>query len=247
MPREPRILAIETTGRAGSLCVATGRTVRAAAALPGDAKHAGGLHATIDGLVRGQGWRPDELDEVYVSAGPGSFTGARIGVTVARTLAWATGARLVRVPSVDALSRNALRAEPPPEYVAVVLDAKRGQIFTALFAVRDGATCEKIIDAAMVEPATFLGRTVPERIGAVPGAVAVLGEGVDYHRTAIEGTGVRVLPRELWPGRAECVHAVGVEMAAAGRYCDPRDCVPIYVRIPEPEEKWLARQKGSEA
>ncbi len=53
-----------------------------------------------------------------------------------------------------------------------------------------------------------------------------------------------VLPRELWSARAESVHGVGFRMAAAGQYCEPGDCVPIYVRIPEPEEKW--RQKQTE-
>lgn len=269
-----RILAIETTGRAGSVCVASGATVLAREALASDARHAGGLHAAIDRLVRGQGWAPDSLNEVYISAGPGSFTGARIGITVARTLAWATGARIVRVPTVDVLAQNALQANPPPKYVAVVLDAKRAQIFTALFALADTRysvphakgvgyppaahaqpAYEKIIDATLVEPLEFLTKNVPDRIvslprpdatghphPAEPPAVAVLGEGVEYHRKAIEEARAIVLPRELWSAQAEAVHAVGYRMAAAGLYCDPGDCVPIYVRIPEPEEKWLAKE-----
>ncbi len=274
MDDDKRILAIETTGRAGSVCVASGTTVLAREALPSDARHAGGLHAAIDRLVRGQGWAPDSLNEVHVSAGPGSFTGARIGITVARTLAWATGARIVRVPTVDVLAQNALQADPPPKYVAVVLDAKRAQIFTALFAIADTGhslhrngeegrppaanaqpAYEKIIDATLVEPFEFLTKNVPDRIASLaqPDAagrphraeappVAVLGEGVEYHRKALEQAGVVVLPRELWSARAEAVHAVGCRMAAAGLYCDPGDCVPIYVRIPEPEEKWLAKE-----
>ncbi len=270
MDGDKRILAIETTGRVGSVCVASGATVLAREALPSDARHAGGLHAAIDHLVRGQGWAPDSLNEVYVSAGPGSFTGARIGITVARTLAWSTGVKIVRVPTVDVLAHNALRAERPPEYVAVVLDAKRSQIFTALFALADtkhsvphpegvghplDKAYEKIIDATLVEPLEFLTKNVPDRIASVahpegighphptePPAVAVLGEGVEYHRKAIEEARAIILPRELWSARAEAVHAVGYRMAAAGLYCDPGDCVPIYVRIPEPEEKWLAKE-----
>jgi tRNA threonylcarbamoyl adenosine modification protein YeaZ len=279
MNGDKRILAIETTGRAGSVCVASGETVLGREELASDARHASGLHTAVDRLVRGQGWRPDALDEVYVSAGPGSFTGARIGITVARTLAWATGARIVRVPTVDALAHNALEAVPPPEYVAVVLDAKRSQIFTALFALvgtkdsvphpggvgHPGLVYEKIIDATLVEPGEFLTKTVADRIASVPHpggvghparalqsltpegwgtrpVVAVLGEGMEYHRMVIEQAGVLLLPRELWSARAEAVHAVGYRMAAAGLYCEPGDCVPIYVRIPEPEEKWLAKE-----
>jgi len=242
MSSSRRILAIETSGRAGSICVADGTEVLARAGLATDARHAGDLHAQIDRLVRGQGWPPDSLDEVHVSAGPGSFTGVRIGVTVARTLAWATGAKLVRVPTVDALARNALLAQPPPDYVAVVLDAKRRQVFAALFALAEPATCtyRKIVDALMVEPGAFLAGALGA--GDERREVAVLGEGIDYHREAIEQSGVRILPRELWPARAEGVLAVGCDMAAAGRYCKPEDCVPIYVRLPEPEEKWREKQ-----
>lgn len=242
MIRDARILVIETTGRTGSVCVARGRTVLAVAELPSHARHAGGLHETIDRLVRGQGWRPDAIEEVYVSGGPGSFTGARIGITTARTLAWCTGAKLVRVPTVDALARNALRAESPPAFVAVALDAKRSQIFAGFFAIRDGGRCEKILDATMADPLTFLSDTCPQQAGVSADRIAVLGEGVEYHRQAIEQAGVMVLPRELWPARAESVHAVGLAMAEVGLYCAPGDCVPIYVRIPEPEEKWLARE-----
>lgn len=249
MSANKRILAIETSGRVGSVCVALGEAVLGRAELPSDARHAGGLHTAVDRLVGGQGWRPDELDEVYVSAGPGSFTGARIGITVARTLAWSIGAKIVRVPTVDALAQNALQIGPPPRFVAVVLDAKRAQIFTALFALTGGGAYEKIIDATLVEPLAFLTTTVPDRIRALPGNagaspsdVAVLGEGVEYHRKAIEQAGAVILPREVWSARAEAVHAVGYRMAAAGQYCEPGDCIPIYVRIPEPEEKWMQKE-----
>ncbi|MBN1489105.1 MAG: tRNA (adenosine(37)-N6)-threonylcarbamoyltransferase complex dimerization subunit type 1 TsaB [Phycisphaerae bacterium] len=234
-----RILAIETSGRAGSVCVADGERVLASVDLPAMTRHDSGLHAAIDRLVREQGWRPDALDEVYVSAGPGSFTGVRIGVTVARTLAWATQARLVRVPTVDALARNALTAESPPEHVAVVLDAKRKQIYSALFA-RSGATYTKLTPEAMVDPTAFLAEA-----HRTHGPIAVLGEGVAYHHAAIEQAGAAILPEALWPARAECVYAVGSAMATAGHYCEPGDCVPIYIRLPEPEEKWQARQAAA--
>jgi tRNA threonylcarbamoyladenosine biosynthesis protein TsaB len=238
---DPRILAIETAGQAGSLCVARGDAVVGRASLPGDTRHASGLHTAIDRLVRGQGWEPDGLDEVYVSAGPGSFTGARIGITVARTLAWATAATLVRVPTMDALARNAVEGELRPRFVAVALDAKRRQIYGALYRIgADGAfTCEAA--PRMIAPDVFL-REAMAHLGVPPAEIAVLGEGVPAHREAIERVGATILPEVLWASRAEQVLAVGRAMAARGEHCSPRECVPIYIRLPEPEEKWRARQ-----
>lgn len=234
---EARTLAIETSGRAGSLCVSLGPRVLGRADIPAQTRHAAGLHVALDRLTREQGWAPDSLDEVYVSAGPGSFTGVRVGVTVARTLAWSTGAKLVRVPTVDALAHNALAADPRPTRVVVVLDAKRRQIFGALF---EWSAAEqafvKRVDSQMTDPLAFLRDAGPA------GEVAVLGEGVEFHREAIAEAGVRVLPAALWPGRAESVLAAGLRMAAAGDYCEPGDCVPLYVRLPEPEEKWRLRR-----
>src|SRR3954469_19664546 len=124
----PRALAIETSGRTGSVAVAQDGVVLAEETFPHGLKHAAGLVPMIDRLCRAAGWGPGDVEEIYVSAGPGSFTGLRVGVTVAKTLAFATGAKLIAVPTVEVLARNA-----PAEAtdVVIVLDAKRDQIFTA--------------------------------------------------------------------------------------------------------------------
>lgn len=243
MADKVRILAIETAGRVGSVCVAEGASVLARAELPPDRRHAAGLHTAIDHLVREAGWAPDSINEVYVSGGPGSFTGVRIGITVARTLAWAIGARLVRVPTLNGLARNAMDAEPPP-FVATILDAKRNQIFGALFAFE--AADRKYaarIEAILIAPAEFLARAA-DLAGGIE-HVAVLGEGLVQHRDAVAHTGARILPESTWTGRAESVHAEGRAMALRGDYCSAGDCVPIYVRLPEPEEKWQAQQAAA--
>ena len=101
-----RALAIETSGRIGSVAVAQDGVVLAEETFPHGLKHAAGLVPMIDRLCSGAGWRPADVQEIYVSVGPGSFTGLRVGVTVAKTLAFATGARIVAVPTVEVLTRN---------------------------------------------------------------------------------------------------------------------------------------------
>src|SRR5687767_5600003 len=100
----------------------------------------------IDRLCAARGWTAKDLTELYVSAGPGSFTGLRIGITVAKTLAFATGARVVAVPTVRVLVEN---APADARHAIIVLDAKRDQIFTARFERIEGRWQER--DAATVD------------------------------------------------------------------------------------------------
>src|SRR5689334_12051893 len=106
MPGMPRALALETSGRTGSVALVEVGNVVAEDQFPHGLRHAAGLVPMIDRLCRERGWAPGDVDEVYVSAGPGSFTGLRVGITVAKTLALATGARVVAVPTADVLARN---------------------------------------------------------------------------------------------------------------------------------------------
>jgi tRNA threonylcarbamoyladenosine biosynthesis protein TsaB len=233
MSKTRRILAIETSGRSGSAAVADDTGLVAVAQLPGQMQHAAELIPTIAALLDERNWPRDSLTDVFVSIGPGSFTGLRIGASVARTLAWSIGAQIVAVPTVDALALNALDADPVPEHVAVVLDAKRNQIYTAAFereAEKKASSYRKTVDAHMTDPLPFLS--------SLPTPLVVLGEGVDYHTEAIQASGATVLDKSLWPGRAENVYHVGIEMANANQYTDTGDLLPLYIRRPEAEEKW---------
>ncbi|HEY3243629.1 MAG TPA: tRNA (adenosine(37)-N6)-threonylcarbamoyltransferase complex dimerization subunit type 1 TsaB, partial [Phycisphaerae bacterium] len=84
-------LAIETSGRIGSLALAHGDRLIDVRTFSTALRHAVELMPTLDALCRQHRVAPEQVGEVYVSGGPGSFTGLRIGITVARTLAWAGG------------------------------------------------------------------------------------------------------------------------------------------------------------
>ena len=227
----PRALALETSGRTGSVALARDGVVIAEEQFAHGLKHAAGIVPMIDRLCRGAGWGPAEIEEIYVSVGPGSFTGLRVGVTVAKTLAFATGAKVVAVPSVEVLVRNTPRGW---ERAVIVLDAKRGQIFPAVFENRGGE--------AVVREGAQLGK-LSEVLARTPRPVHLIGEGIPYHQEAIpiEEEGVIVTPTGLWQARAGAVVEVGGAMARRGEFADPERLVPIYIRLPEAEEKLLAK------
>src|SRR5688500_17866096 len=125
-----RALALETSGRIGSVAAVVDGAVVAEEAFAHGLQNAAQILPIIDRLTRAQSWTPRNVDELYVSVGPGSFTGLRIAVTLAKTMAMATGVKLVAVPTVRLLAEN---APADANHVSIGLDAKRDQIFTARF------------------------------------------------------------------------------------------------------------------
>jgi len=225
-----RALAVETSGRVGSIALSEDGRILAEEQFAHGLMHAAQIVAIIDRLCRQQGWGAKDVHELYVSAGPGSFTGLRIGITLAKTMALATGVKLVAVPTVRVLAEN---APAEARNVIIVLDAKRDQIFTARFervgdewAEREGAHLDSL--SAMIERS--------------PRPVWLLGEGIPYHRKFIaDDPSVIVTEEDRWRARAAAVAKIGREMAQQGQFADPFTLTPIYIRPPEAEEKYKAQ------
>ncbi len=281
------LLAIETSGRLGSVALGRGGGLLEERPFSVALSHARELLPTIRELCRDHAAAPAQITCVCVSAGPGSFTGLRVGVTCARMLALATGAATVAVPTLDVIAQNALRAARPPRHVAVLLDAKRKRVFAAAFrldgagAGDSGASAPGEVQAARsADPAPSCsdpavgsveaaGASAREaRYGAIDGSAryvaiteaaerdpaaflaecsadtAVMGEGVAYHREAVDDSGLRTLPEELSRPAAGVVLSLGRARWLAGGATPSRELVPIYVRRPEAEEVWERRQAG---
>ncbi|HVX84934.1 MAG TPA: tRNA (adenosine(37)-N6)-threonylcarbamoyltransferase complex dimerization subunit type 1 TsaB [Phycisphaerae bacterium] len=233
MSERPKILAIETSSRAGSVALAAGGELLIARDLPAASRHANALMPAIGEMIAEAGWKPADLEQLYLSIGPGSFTGLRIAVAVARALAQAIeGLRLVAVPSLNVIAHNA-----PAEFATVlpVLDAKRGQVFTSLYRREAQGGLSEIAPPRLTTPAAIL-----EQALARGAPVALLGEGVDYHRECFPAAGgdarLVELPRELWVPRAAVVHRLGYARALRGAFTPAGALVPTYLRLPEAEE-----------
>ncbi len=229
---EPNILAIETSGRIGSVALATGCELKQSARFRADSNHAAELLPTIDELCRPLGWTPGDIDQVYLSIGPGSFTGLRIAVTLARTLALSIKADIVAVATLELIAQNALLAGEPPRRVVVLLDAKRGQVYSAAFE-RAEHRYVRAVDACIADPIEFLK--------GLPQPACVLGEGITYHRKALACVAHTELPETLWPPRVETVLELGYEKAQRGEFEQPTALAPVYLRRPEAEEVWERR------
>ncbi len=222
-----RALAIETSGSIGSVALAQDGKTLLDDTFPHGLQHAARIIPAIDALCKKLNWTSADFGEIYVSAGPGSFTGLRIGITLAKTLAMVTGSKLVSVPSVRILAEN---APADAKNVVIVLDAKRDQIFTAVFTrAPDGW--------AQLHPAQLT--SLPEILAKCPRPVHLIGEGIPYHRKFIPASDpeIHIADESLWRPQARIVAKIGWQMAREGSFTDPLALRPIYIRRPEAEEK----------
>lgn len=255
-------LAFETSSAIGRVALGRGDEILAACRLDAPRAHAMQFLPAIAAICNDHDIRPGDIGTVYVSCGPGSFTGLRISVTTARIMALAGDARLVAVPTLEVIAQNALDLpeshtppEPtprngngsdnahtsPPSRVAVVLDAKRSRVYACAF-VRRGERYLPDGDPIETDPVEFLSAQLK-----LDPACAVMGEGVLYHRPAIEAVGLPVLPERNHLPRAETVYRLGLSMARRGLFSDRRSLTPVYVRLPEAEEKWRLKRIGRDS
>jgi tRNA threonylcarbamoyladenosine biosynthesis protein TsaB len=226
----PISIAIETSCARGGIALGAADDLVHTLDFQADRRHAVQLVARLADLLRGRRLGPRDVEEVYVSIGPGSFTGLRVGVTVARTLAQAVASiRCVGVPSAAAVAENA--ADIDFQHLGVVMDAKYGSVYAALFARREG----RIVPAG--EPAI-----VPaEQFAAdCPRPITLIGEGLGYHD--LSGEGIAVAPEALWLPRAEGVWRAGRRLGRQGRFTEYHRLRPLYLRQPEAVRLWEQRR-----
>ena len=263
-----RILALETSGARGGIALAetasatTDRLnliqeVRLAEGL----RHGRDLVLAASEACRKAGWDKRAIDLVAVSIGPGSFTGVRIAVTLAKFLAWDTGAKIAAVPSLRALAEN---APPDRRRIATIVDANRGGLFASLFERRtEGGLAarpvwEETFGPALIEPEALARRILlceaalrceptppkqPLRLRRPEARVAppafVLGHGLTKGRAALAA--FDLAPPDLWDIRPASIARLGFDLACREQFSDPLRLEPIYLRRPEAEELWERR------
>jgi tRNA threonylcarbamoyladenosine biosynthesis protein TsaB len=229
----PLVLAIETSGAVGSAAVRLddGRTFERV--FPEGTTHGTGLLPACEAALADAGRRVADVEVIAVSLGPGSFTGLRVGVSAAKGLAFALGADLVGVSTLDVLARNA--PADSEDRVVPVLDARRGHVHAAFYSLDADGMIRLSED--LVLP--------PDRLAAMlETPVTLLGDGLRRYPEHLAGLG-RVLPEETWRARAAVVAEIAAREHAGGRRDEIHAAEPLYRRIPSPEAA-RARRRATE-
>lgn len=243
MNKEPIILAIETSGRIGSVALAFGEKIVVDTSFSGFLRHSAEIFPSIEGLLNEFNIKPDKITHLYISNGPGSFTGLRIAVSLAKMMYLAHSIKIIAVDSLDVTAFNALEAIKEIEKekylsagtsidrIAAILDAKRGQFFIAEYNVmRDGSglSLDKLTDDYLMSAGDFC-----EKVTAENTPIWLLGDGLLYHRKEFKNGSINFLDEKYWCPRAACVYQLGWKMAQENQFADPLTLRPNYLYRPE--------------
>jgi len=230
-----RTVAFETSAAVGSVCLAEDGSVLAERVFRKGLAHGRLLIPVLSDLCAEVGWQPDrDIQLVAVSLGPGSFTGLRVAVAAAKTIAFLRGCPVVGVSSLDILAEN---APPAADRVCVVVDAKRGQVYAAIYE-REGRVLSRRCEDLLATPGEVLAR--------VDAPAALIGNGLAAYPETFSAEGYVHTDEAAWTGRATVVAAKGLTAFRAGRTIPWRELTPIYLRRPEAEEKRLRREGNLE-
>ena len=226
-------LGVETSGMNGSVALCrAGQTVESVSLQQAGRRHAQTLVAEVDAMLRRAGLSSQQLNVVAVSIGPGSFTGLRVGVVFAKTLAYAIGCRLA---TVDTFRAIAAASPANVSEVFVVSDAQRGDLFVGRYALGDSTSGPTRLGEITIESAVSFGQRIQE-IAASRTDIAITGPAAATLQTVLPPS-VRVLAPELQHPRAEFIAALGEQQALVGELSDPWLLEPFYLRRSAAEEK----------
>jgi tRNA threonylcarbamoyladenosine biosynthesis protein TsaB len=189
--------------------------------------HAGRLLPGIQHLLHETGIEMGQIDGFAVTLGPGSFTGLRIALTTAKTLSLVTGKPLAGIPTLDVLVENVPFAEG---LVCPALDARKGEIFAAVYRKDSRGGTNRVTDYLSVPP-----ETLSEMI---EGPALMLGDGVSVYGDRLQEKcrhPITFAPPEYHYPRASVLCRLAIEKLSEGDQTHPRDLQALYARASDAE------------
>ena len=231
-----KILAIDSSGLVASAAIWEGDpgergSILAVSSTDYKKTHSQTLLPMIDAICKETSANASDLDAVAISAGPGSFTGLRIGSATAKAIAMAAEAPVIEVPTLSGLAYNFWGAG---SLVCPMMDARRNQVYTALYGFENGKLITHI-EGEAVAVEDMIGR-----INELGKEVIFLGDGADAYKQILESN-VKVpfcfAPAHLNRQNAASVAVLGSQMYAEGSYVNADDHSPTYLRVSQAERE----------
>jgi len=218
-----KILALETSAKAVSAAVAEDGVLLASGYLNTGLTHSRTLMPIVEAMLKNADLCMEDIGAVAVASGPGSFTGIRIGVAAAKGLAFAAGIPVVGVSTLEAMARNLILWDG---LIVCAMDARRSQVYNAVFEAADGALTRLTPDRAvgLDELSKELEISKKRKI--------VVGDGgrLCYNRLLEDKIACTLAPPHLLMQNASGVALAAEELLRAGMGLSAQDLAPVYLR-----------------
>ena len=229
------ILAFESTAKAASAAlVRDGKLVSQYSQCSG-LTHSRTLLPMGEDMLKNAELTLGDVDLLAVAHGPGSFTGVRIGVSMVKGLAWAGDKPCVGVSTLEAMAWHGLAAGG---LICPVMDARRSQVYNALFRIQDGRPVR------LTEDRPIALEELAEELKAFGESAFLIGDGAELSFRALTDRGV---PCVLAPENLRMQSAWGVAMAAQDKRPGNADTLlPVYLRLSQAERERQERLQKAE-
>lgn len=228
-------LALESSAKAASAAVFDDEKMLAFTIQNAGLTHSRTLLPMAEGLMRGLDMAPSRLDRVAVSRGPGSFTGLRIGMAEAKGLCWALDIPAVGVSTLEAMAWGGPVLDG--QMLCCCMDARRGQVYNALFTVEDGKPVRLTEDRAISLP------ELEKELIASQEPWILLGDGAQLCYNTLDRDKIALF---MAPEPLRVQNARGVGLAAMDREpVSANDLLPVYLRLSQAERQRLEKLQNT--
>ncbi len=232
------VLGIDTSTPQTSVAIGNDREVLARVSIAGQARQES-VTPALQQMLAWSGLDLGRVGGIAVGIGPGLFTGLRVGVETAKTLAQVLNVPIVGITSLDAL---AFAVRHTSRRIACVIDARRGEVFAAVYRAVPGGVVRET-DHLVLKPDHLVAE-----LQAVPGEVLCVGNGAILYRREIEDLGSRVefaSPAVAHPDAAALVE-LAIPRFMREEHDRLFDVVPLYLRKSDAEIAWDQRTRGAQ-
>lgn len=230
------ILAFESSAKPASVALLKDGKLLSQYSQCSGLTHSRTLLPMAEDMLKNAELKLSDVDMIAVAHGPGSFTGIRIGVSTVKGLAWAADKPCVGVSTLEGMAWNGLAAGG---YICPVMDARRQQVYNALFEIRDGAPVRLCEDRAIAL------EELAAEVKALNAPVFLVGDGTDITEKYFKEHDV---PCVAAPENLRWQSAWGVAMTAKDKDGVPSaELLPVYLRLSQAERERLERLSKEQA
>lgn len=235
-----KILAFDSTAVSASVAVCENEHLLALTTLNAGLTHSETLLPLIDELLGHTGVKTGDIELFACSTGPGSFTSVRIGAATVKGLAFGRNVPCIGVTTLEALAHNLSCCNG---IICPVMNARRGQVYNALFECRDGRLTRLCPDRAISVEGLEAELENLLSINAMP--VYLCGDGTSMTRDMLVGIRPAYVPEFLIWQNAYSVAQCALGLYRSGIRTTDAELSPTYLRMPQAERERLEREKSS--
>lgn len=229
-----KVLAIDTSNYALGIAIIDDQKVIGEYITNVKINHSIRVMPAIERLMKECELTPSELTKIVVAKGPGSYTGVRIGVSIAKTLAWTLNIPLVGISSLSILAASTARYFQG--LVSPIFDARRGQIYTGLYQFENGQI------SVLEQDQLVLSKDWAQELTRRPEKILFVGNDLPLHRSVFEDTlGTQAVFAEITEHNPRPSELALLGSSLPGE--DIHSFVPNYIRLAEAEAKWIEANK----